>query len=106
MLGHGDAWFHDMRVSVLTQQVYTNIRKFKEDLGRYPPHHFVCVPLVLHTLYGRVSAAHTRSLPLSHAFTLMKVSNSVGCRSDYESGVDRTPWGTWMHPSCDFDLYG
>ena len=36
MLGHGDAWFHDMRVSVLTQQVYTNIRKFKEDLGRYP----------------------------------------------------------------------
>ena len=35
-------------------QVYTNIRKFKEDLGRYPPHHFVCVPLVLDTLFGRV----------------------------------------------------
>jgi long-subunit acyl-CoA synthetase (AMP-forming) len=36
------------------EQVYTNIRKFKEDLGRYPPHHFVCVPLVLDTLFGRV----------------------------------------------------
>ena len=36
-------------------QVYTNIRKFKEDLSLYPPHHFVCVPLVLDTLYGRVS---------------------------------------------------
>ena len=46
-------------VLVACEQVYTNIRKFKEDLGRYPPHHFVCVPLVLDTLYGRV---RTRSL--------------------------------------------
>ncbi|CAK0773375.1 hypothetical protein CVIRNUC_004059 [Coccomyxa viridis] len=37
-------------------QVYTNIRKFKEDLSSYPAHHFVCVPLVLETLYGRVQA--------------------------------------------------
>ncbi len=36
-------------------QVYTNIRKFREDLANYPPHHFVCVPMVLDTLYGRVS---------------------------------------------------
>ena len=39
---------------MLTSQVYTNIRRFKEDLGRYPPHYFVCVPLVLDTLYKRV----------------------------------------------------
>ena len=43
-------------------QVYTNIRKFKEDLSLYPPHHFVCVPLVLDTLYGRVSPSHPISL--------------------------------------------
>lgn len=35
-------------------QVYTNIKKLKEDLAKHPPHHFVCVPLVLDTLYGRV----------------------------------------------------
>ena len=29
-------------------------RRFKEDLGKYPPHFFVCVPLVLDTLYKRV----------------------------------------------------
>ena len=38
-------------------QVYTNIRRFKEDLGRYPPHYFVCVPLVLDTLYKRVQVS-------------------------------------------------
>ncbi|KAK9834180.1 hypothetical protein WJX81_006227 [Elliptochloris bilobata] len=37
-------------------QVYTNIRRFKEDLTRYPPHFFICVPLVLDTLYNRVRA--------------------------------------------------
>ena len=42
-------------------QVYTNIRKFKEDLSLYPPHHFVCVPLVLDTLYGRVSSPRKTS---------------------------------------------
>ena len=34
-------------------QVYTTIRNFKDDLTRYPPNHFVCVPLVLDTLYNR-----------------------------------------------------
>lgn len=35
-------------------QVYTNIRRFKEDLTQFPPHFFICVPLVLDTLYNRV----------------------------------------------------
>lgn len=34
--------------------MYTNIRKFREDLTNYPPHHFVCVPMVLDTLHSRV----------------------------------------------------
>ena len=52
-------------------QVYTNIRKFKEDLSLYPPHHFVCVPLVLDTLYGRVS-------PPTHATILKKQRHLPG----------------------------
>ena len=44
-------------------QVYTNIRRFKEDLTRYPPHFFLCVPLVLDTLYNRVPpSARSRGL--------------------------------------------
>ena len=35
-------------------QVYSNIKKFREDLEQYPPHFFVCVPLVLDTLHSRV----------------------------------------------------
>eukprot|EP00884_Botryococcus_braunii_P011365 jgi/Botrbrau1/20229/Bobra.31_1s0025.1 len=34
--------------------VYTNIRNFRDDLTRYPPAFFVCVPLVLDTLHSRV----------------------------------------------------
>lgn len=38
------------------KMTYTNIRKFRDDLTKYPPHHFVCVPLVLNTLYDKVMA--------------------------------------------------
>jgi len=34
--------------------VYSNIKKFREDLTTYPPDFFVCVPLVLDTLHSRV----------------------------------------------------
>ena len=37
-------------------QVYTSIRRFKDDLGVYRPHYLVCVPLVLDTLRSRVLA--------------------------------------------------
>jgi long-chain acyl-CoA synthetase len=37
-------------------QVYSNIRKFRDDLTQYPPDFFVCVPLVLDTLYTKVKA--------------------------------------------------
>ena len=38
------------------KQVYTNIRRFREDLTRFPPQFFVCVPLVIDTLQTKVSA--------------------------------------------------
>jgi hypothetical protein len=44
-------------------QVYTNIRRFKEDLTAYPPHFFICVPLVLDTLYNRVRRARRACTP-------------------------------------------
>lgn len=34
--------------------MYTNLRRFREDLTAFPPDHFVCVPLVLDTLHTRV----------------------------------------------------
>ncbi|KAG2449926.1 hypothetical protein HYH02_000030 [Chlamydomonas schloesseri] len=36
------------------QQVYTNIRRLRDDLVAHPPDHLVCVPLVLDTLHTRV----------------------------------------------------
>eukprot|EP00198_Chlamydomonas_reinhardtii_P001953 XP_001691289.1 long-chain-fatty-acid CoA ligase [Chlamydomonas reinhardtii] len=36
------------------QQVYTNIRRLRDDLVAHPPDHLVCVPLVLDTLHARV----------------------------------------------------
>lgn len=39
------------------KQVYTNIRRFREDLTKFPPQFFVCVPLVIDTLQTKVRAA-------------------------------------------------
>lgn len=38
------------------REVFTSIRKFREDLTVHPPDHFVCVPLVLDTLHNKVMA--------------------------------------------------
>jgi long-chain acyl-CoA synthetase len=37
-----------------TRIVYTTIKKFRDDLTTHPPDHFVCVPLVLDSLYNKV----------------------------------------------------
>ncbi|KAL3144719.1 hypothetical protein ABBQ38_001843 [Trebouxia sp. C0009 RCD-2024] len=42
------------------KQVYTNIRRFREDLTKFPPQFFVCVPLVIDTLQTKVKAAIKR----------------------------------------------
>jgi hypothetical protein len=43
-------------LSVGCQEVFSNIRSFAKDLTAYPPDHFICVPLVLDTLYNKVGA--------------------------------------------------
>lgn len=41
--------------SAAALQVYSSVRKFKEDLQAFPPDYFVCVPLVLDALYNKAS---------------------------------------------------
>ena len=36
------------------REVFTSLRHFRDDLTTHPPDHFVCVPLVLDTLYNKV----------------------------------------------------
>eukprot|EP00878_Enallax_costatus_P036567 GHUV01041074.1.p1 GENE.GHUV01041074.1~~GHUV01041074.1.p1 ORF type:complete len:511 (+),score=205.18 GHUV01041074.1:480-2012(+) len=36
------------------REVFTSLKHFREDLVAHPPDHFVCVPLVLDTLYNKV----------------------------------------------------
>ncbi|KAL6774385.1 LCL1 [Auxenochlorella protothecoides x Auxenochlorella symbiontica] len=43
------------------RQVFTSVRHFRDDLQRHPPTYFVCVPLVLETLYSRVKHMLTRA---------------------------------------------
>ena len=47
------------------KQVYTNIRRFREDLTKFPPQFFVCVPLVIDTLQTKVRAASAFAQALS-----------------------------------------
>lgn len=51
-------------------QVYSNIRKFREDLTAHPPDYFVCVPLVLDTLHGKVMATLKKSSAVRRALAL------------------------------------
>lgn len=34
--------------------MFTSLKNFRDDLTAHPPDHFVCVPLVLDTLYNKV----------------------------------------------------
>eukprot|EP00889_Picochlorum_renovo_P007317 jgi/Picre1/34347/NNA_001819.t1 len=42
--------------------VFTNIRNMKKDLQKYTLDHFVCVPLILDTLYSRILATMTKNV--------------------------------------------
>lgn len=56
-----------VRVCRGAREVFTSLRHFREDLVRHPPDHFVCVPLVLDTLYNKVGGVTEQrggSLPL------------------------------------------
>jgi len=47
-------------LSVGCQEVFSSIRSFAKDLTAYPPDHFICVPLVLDTLYNKVGHTHSQ----------------------------------------------
>ncbi|XP_020224874.1 probable acyl-activating enzyme 16, chloroplastic, partial [Cajanus cajan] len=36
------------------EQVYTTVKKLKDDLERYQPHYLISVPLVFETLYSGI----------------------------------------------------
>jgi hypothetical protein len=42
--------------------VFTSLKNFRDDLTAHPPDHFVCVPLVLDTLYNKVGMSRGRGL--------------------------------------------
>ena len=45
--------------------MYSTIKHFREDLTRFPPSFFVCVPLVLDTLHTRVGLDSMQAPPPS-----------------------------------------
>lgn len=49
------------------KQVYSSIRKLRDDLPLYQPDHFVCVPLVLDTLHARIMQRLRSATPLRAA---------------------------------------
>eukprot|EP00890_Picochlorum_soloecismus_P003050 jgi/Picsp_1/3746/NSC_06582-R2_long-chain-fatty-acid-- ligase len=57
--------------------VYTNARKMKEDLSRFTPDYFVCVPLVLDTLRSRVLSTLRKSSVIRRAIASSLLSASI-----------------------------
>lgn len=58
-------------------QVYTTIKHFRDDLTKYPPSYFVCVPLVLDTLHSRVWQTIKRGSALKSALARLFVKIST-----------------------------
>ena len=57
--------------------VYTSARKMKEDLSRFTPDYFVCVPLVLDTLRSRVLSTLRKSSAIRRAIASSLLSASI-----------------------------
>lgn len=86
--------------------IYSRIPKLKDDLAGYAPHHFVCVPLVLQTLHGRIlstlKSPDTSPLRRAMANTLLsaavaavKAQRIVDGR-DLRFAVQASPWTTLL----------
>ncbi|KAF5189369.1 Long-chain-fatty-acid--coa ligase [Thalictrum thalictroides] len=58
------------------QQIYTNIKNFKEDLRHYQPHYIISVPLIYETLYSGIQKQISTSSTARRfiALTLLKIS--------------------------------
>lgn len=70
------------------QLTYTNIRKFRDDLQAFPPDYFVCVPLVLDTLFNKVMATLRSASPVRRA-----VAGALMWASTRYVGAKRTVQG-------------
>ncbi len=83
-------------------QVYTNIRRFKEDLTAYPPHFFICVPLVLDTLYNRVRRARLAGLaaPLLHRLSSALARGAGACWLGRRRARPAARPVPGVHPCC------
>mmetsp|Transcript_25990 Transcript_25990/g.56652 ORF Transcript_25990/g.56652 Transcript_25990/m.56652 type:complete len:725 (+) Transcript_25990:195-2369(+) len=60
------------------KQVYSNIRKFKDDLPHFKPNFFVCVPLVLDTLHSRVMQKLHAMSPVARVVVDALMAASLG----------------------------
>jgi hypothetical protein len=54
--------------------VFTSLRHFRDDLIAHPPDHFVCVPLVLDTLYNKVGDTQAGAADFAHSCALQRIT--------------------------------
>eukprot|EP00955_Chlamydomonas_euryale_P066373 359525-Chlamydomonas_euryale.AAC.1 len=90
-------------------QVYSNIRRFKDDLSKYKPDYFVCVPLVLDTLHSKVGGGGRRGSCAEAARQLhwrgMRCPSVVGRHGTWHATPSFTlpsvflTAGQWLMPS-------
>ncbi|XP_052729026.1 probable acyl-activating enzyme 16, chloroplastic isoform X2 [Vigna angularis] len=72
------------------EQVYTTVRKLKDDLRRYQPHYLISVPLVYETLYSGIQKQISTSSLVRKlvALTFLRASmRYMECRRIYEAGI-------------------
>ena len=70
------------------KQVYTSIRRFREDLTKFPPQFFVCVPLVIDTLQTKVCTSD------------LHVIESVTQEMELQKGVQKGVLEELRRPGC------
>ncbi len=82
--------------------VYSNIRKFKDDLPLFRPDFFVCVPLVLDTLHAKVMHTFRTMAPARKAIVQVgsRVGRGVGRRKG--NGAKKGAHGGKERASCLF----
>eukprot|EP00879_Flechtneria_rotunda_P005441 GHRR01005734.1.p1 GENE.GHRR01005734.1~~GHRR01005734.1.p1 ORF type:complete len:588 (+),score=208.21 GHRR01005734.1:736-2499(+) len=74
-------------------EVFTTLKHFRDDLIKHPPDHFICVPLVLDTLYNKVMAklrAEATGLKAVIVSALLSASNTYIAARRVLQGVSLT----------------
>ncbi|ESW35799.1 hypothetical protein PHAVU_001G265700 [Phaseolus vulgaris] len=89
------------------EQVYTTVRKLKDDLRRYQPHYLISVPLVYETLYSGIQKQISTSSLVRKlvALTFIRASlRYMECRRIYEGKClmkDQKP-PSYLHSMLDW----